>query len=136
MHVGRTKAPPSLANGPGPGGAQLAGLFQGMKQKFVVNLQLGPGYGGSKTALHYYLLSPNGQVYRCYDFPPGGSEAAARNFDFDSAERQDPQNSGRYAVRGNELYVKFGGPNVDEITTTLTDFNSLQLDSINYQRKL
>jgi len=136
MHVGQKPAPPSLANGPGPAGARLAGLFQGFKGKFTVNLQLGVGYGSPKTALHFFLFSPDGRVYRCYDFPPGGSEAAARNFDFDSAERQDPQNSGRYAVRGNELYIKFGGPNVDEITTTLTDFNSLQLDSINYQRKL
>jgi len=135
MHVGRKQAPPSLAQGPGPAGAKLAGLFQAFKSKFVVNLQLGPGYGGSKLALHYYLFSADGHVYRCYDFPPGGSEASARQFDFDAAQRQDPENSGRYAVRGNELYIRMGGPQPDEITTTLTDWNTIQLDTISYERK-
>ncbi|HVO10769.1 MAG TPA: hypothetical protein VMX54_08490 [Vicinamibacteria bacterium] len=135
MHVGRTAAPPSLANGPGPNGARLAGLFQAMKNKFTVNLALGPGYGSPKLALHYYLFSADGRVYRRYDFPPVGSAEAARHFDFDAAERQDPGNGGRFAVRGNELYIRMGGPNADEITTTITDPDSLELDGVRYTRK-
>ncbi len=135
IHVGRKAAPPSLANGPGPQGAALAGLFQGMKQKTVSNLMLGAGYLSSQTALHFYLLAADGRVYRCYDFPPGGSEAAARQFDFAGAERMDPGNAGRFAVRGNQLYIRMGGPNQDEITATVTDPNTLQLDGVAYQRK-
>jgi len=135
MHVGRKAAPPSLANGPGPNGARLAGLFQAMKNKFTVNLALGPGYGSPKLALHYYLFSADGRVYRRYDFPPVASAAAARHFDFDAAQRQDPGNSGRFAVRGNELYIKMDGPNADEITTTITDADSIELDSVRYTRK-
>jgi hypothetical protein len=47
----------------------------------------------NKPALHYYLFSADGRVYRAYDFPP----VAAANielFDFDGAERTDRMNSG------------------------------------------
>ncbi len=135
MQIGHKAAPPSVANGPGPEGARLAGLYQGIRGKTVSNLMLGPGYLGTKTALHFYLLSADGRVYRCYDFPPGGSEAAAHQFDFDGAERQDPGNSGRFAIRGNQLYLKMGGPNADEITTTVSDLNTLQLEGVAYTRK-
>ncbi len=134
MHVGRKAAAPSVANGPGPQGAALAGLFQGMKYKTVSNLALGPGYLGSKLALHFYLFSADGRVYRCYDFPPGGSPAAAHRFDFDGAARQDPTNTGRFAIRGNELYIKMGGPNADEITTTVSDPTALTLEDVQYKR--
>jgi len=135
MHVGKKPAPPSLSNGPGPSGAKLAGLFQGMGNKFTVNLDLGPGYGQAKPALRYYLLSSEGRVYRCYDFPPGGSVSAAKQFDFDAAEREDPGNTGRFAVRGNQLYMKMGGPNAEEIKTMIDDIDVLQLDGVTYVRK-
>ncbi|HEY9154865.1 MAG TPA: hypothetical protein VIM69_07040 [Opitutaceae bacterium] len=133
MRVGRRTAPPSISHGPGAQGAALAGLFMGTKAKY---LALGvTDFTGHAPALHYFLFSPDGRVVRCYDFPPGGSEEAARHFDFDTAERQDPRNSGRFAMRGNELYIKWGGPIADEITTTVTDANNLTLDSVRYVRK-
>jgi hypothetical protein len=135
MRVSCAPGGPSLAGGPGPEGAALAGLFQGMRGKTVSNLMLGPGYLSTQLALHYFLFSTDGWVYRCYDAPPGGSEAAARRFDFDAARRQDPDNTGRFTVRGNALYIKMGGPNADEITATIADPNELQLDGVRYTRK-
>lgn len=58
-------------------------------------------------ALHYYLFSADGRVYRAYDEirAPGGD---MRRFDFEAAKRADPVNSGRYSVRGNELHLELG----------------------------
>jgi hypothetical protein len=131
LRIGSKAAPPNVANGPGPQGAALAGLFGGVKAKYMAIGLV--DYTSHIQALHFFLFSADGRVFRCYDTPPAGGDW--RRFDFDTSERQDPGNTGRYAVRGNELYIKWGGPNSDEITTTVTDPNTLLMDSVTYTRK-
>jgi hypothetical protein len=131
LHVDRKQAPPSLAAAPNPASAALAGLYAGIKPKFMA-------YGfvdftSHVQARHFYLFSADGQVCRCYDNPPGGGDW--RHFDFDSAAREDPGNSGRFAVRGNELYIKMGGPQAEEITTTITTPGLLEINTVHYTRQ-
>lgn len=136
LRVDRKPAPPAVANGPGPEGAALAGLYAGTKLKYVVNLNRMAGFGDTVAALHYYLFSADGRVYRCYDFPPAGGDW--RRFDFDTAQRDDPTNSGRFTVRGNQLYIEMGSqpgqpPNV--ITTSISNPNLLVIETVKYMRK-
>jgi len=93
----------------GAGGKALAGLYQGIAQKYMTNLQLGPAYGTYKTALLFYVFSADGRVYRHYDAlnVPGNDPA---RFDYDGAERADPPNSGRYVIAGDSVFIRFGTP--------------------------
>ncbi|HTB81517.1 MAG TPA: hypothetical protein VK717_11595 [Opitutaceae bacterium] len=136
LRMDRKPAPPAVTNGPGPEGAALAGLYAGTKLKYVVNLNRMAGFGNTVVALHYYLFSADGRVYRCYDFPPAGGDW--RQFDFDTAQRADPINSGRFTVRGNQLYIEMGSqpgqpPNV--ITTSISDPSLLVIETVKYMRK-
>jgi hypothetical protein len=90
-------------------------------------------FTGHVQARHFYLLSADGRVFRCYDNPPAGGDW--RRFDFDTAQRDDPGNTGRFAVRGNQLYIKMGGPNSDEPATKISDPNTLEIDTVTYVKK-
>jgi hypothetical protein len=81
------------------------------------------------SALHFYLFSSTGRVYRAYDQirAPGGDK---NRFDFDYAERADPANSGRYAVKGDKLYIQMGRGAV--IVTAAPTNNSVTIDSVTY----
>lgn len=59
------------------------------------DLMRGPGYVTKTLALHYYIFSPTGQVYRTFEAPdlPNGD---ATRFDYRAAARADPDNSGTY----------------------------------------
>src|SRR5262249_33551160 len=85
--------PPKLTAVPPDEGRSVAGLYMGTKPKYMVNLNRPVGYGSQVVALHYYLFSVDGRVYRAYDDIqiPGGD---IRKFDFDAAKRADPVNSG------------------------------------------
>jgi len=128
MRVETTAAPPSLTEGPGPEGEAIAGLYRGIKQKFMTGLTFQASY--YTPATHYYLFSKTGRVYRAYDRAPAGD---ANLFDFDQAERADPVNSGRYAVRDGKLYIKMGKAAM--IVTELPNGNTLTIESVNYQRQ-
>jgi len=135
LRVDRKAAPPSVTSGPGPEGAALAGLYVGTKLKYMVNLNRMAGFGDTVPARHFYLFSADGRVFRCYDNPPAGGDW--RQFDFDSAQRDDPINSGRFTVRDRQLYLEMGSqpgqpPNV--ITATLGDPNELEIESVKYVR--
>lgn len=135
-----TAAPQGPPPAPGstiarPQAAAFAGLFRGTKPKYVANLQLGPAYGSSKVALHYYLFSANGRVYCCYDFPPGGSDGAWRSFDFDTAQRNDPVNTGRYGVRGNQITIQMSEPGATPITGAIRDPALIEIDGVKYARE-
>ena len=76
--------------------------------KFVSDLAHGAGSGGFVPARHFYLLSPDGRVYRAYD----GIEAPdgdADQFDYDAALAQDPRNTGTYTVSRKGLHLMIGG---------------------------
>ena len=109
----------------------MAGLYAGTKAKYMA-------YGfvdftSHVQALHFYLFSADGRVFRCYDNPPAGGDW--RQFDFETAQRDDPGNSGRFAVRDHRLHIQFGGPKADEIDTVITDPNLLEIDSVKYARR-
>jgi hypothetical protein len=86
-------------------GNKVAGLYQGMKAKYVATMMNITGSASYQTALHFYVFSANGRVYRAYD----KLEAPGGRFDFDAAERRDPPNSGRYTVDGGKLVIKMRG---------------------------
>jgi hypothetical protein len=125
---------PSVAEGPGPAGAKVAGLYTGSKLKYLVDLNRPVGYGRYVAAFHYYLFSASGRVYRAYDnLPvPGGDPD---RFDFDAAERADPRNSGRYTVKGNQLIIRIGEQPPETITVAAPQDNRVTIDSVLYIRK-
>jgi hypothetical protein len=128
LRVEATRAPDALT--PAAGRA-IAGLYQGMAMKVTVNTIGGGLY--NKPALHYYLFSADGRVYRKYDFPP----VAAANielFDFDAAERTDRMNSGRYTIDGGRLIIRIQDQLPDIVTTPPSD-GALTINSVTYQRQ-
>jgi len=93
-------------------GNRIAGLYQGMKAKYTAAMMNITGAGSYQTALHFYVFSGNGRVYRAYD----KLEAPGGRFDFDAAERRDPRNSGSYTVDGGKLVIKMRGENEPIVT--------------------
>jgi len=132
LSVETTKAPPPLASA---AGKAVAGLYQGMKQKYMATMVNVTGSGYWTTALHFYLFSANGRVYRHYDAldVPGGNVNA---FDFDAAEQSDPENSGRYTVDGGKLVIQMEGPMPKTITTDVPKNGSVTIEGVTYSKKL
>ncbi len=132
MRVESAPAPPSVSEGEGPGplGETLAGLYKGVKQKFMTGLTFQASY--YTTALHFYLLSKTGQVYRAYDQvrAPGGD---ITRFDFAGAQRAEPQNVGRFTVKNDKLYIQIGKP--PAIVTDLPKDNVVTIESVTYVRQ-
>ena len=124
-------APPPLS---AAAGATVAGLYQGFKAKYVAaNINI-TGYASTVTALHFYLFSADGRVYRAYDqlAVPGGRIAA---FDFDAAARSDPMNSGRYTVDGGKLIITMGDNPLKPIVAAVPNGSTVTIDGITYQRQ-
>ena len=134
LRVVSVAAPPPVASGPGPAGRLVAGMYLGTKPRYKVNLNRPVGSGDWVTAMHYYLLSPDGRVYRGYDMPtaPGGDLS---RFDYDAAQRDDPDNSGRYTVQGNQLYIQMGGQQPEAISTAVPAGNRLVVNTVVYLRQ-
>ena len=116
LRIEAEPAPPDMSGGPGPGGREVAGLYMGTKAKYMVNLNGGVGSGRFIPALHFYLFSADGQVYRAYDqiLAPAGDIA---RFDFNAAQRRDPRNSGRYVLTGGTIRIQMGEGQPPEIIT-------------------
>ena len=112
----------------------MAGLYMGTKPKYVVNLNRPVGYGSWVTALHFYLFSTDGRVYRAYDqlSVPRGDVSS---FNFDAAQRTDPVNSGRYTLTGNQLRIQMGGKPPETITTPAPKDNRVIIDTVVYLRQ-
>ena len=126
LRVEMAAAPPPLA--PAAGRA-IAGLYQGIKGKFMALTRR------SESALHFYLLSPDdGRVYRAYDRMdlPGGNVGM---FDFDSAERRDPTNVGRYTVDGAKLVIQMENSNRETIVTEVPQGGVLSIYAVAYRRQ-
>jgi hypothetical protein len=131
LRVEAGRAPPPLTQAAGRG---IAGLYMGFKAKYMATMVNVTGSGYYTQALHYYLFSPSGRVYRAYDsLPvPGGNPA---QFDFDAAQRRDPDNSGRYTVDGGNLVIQIGSASPETIIAPVPKDGTLTLYSVPYKRQ-
>jgi hypothetical protein len=126
-------APPSMTHGATPASRALAGIYMGYKQKFQVNLWGGVGSGTFTPAPHFYLFSPDGRVYRTFDIlkvPQNG----VSGFDFATASRADPENSGQFVLQGTELVMQFGGANPETLRAPVSA-GSFTAYSVTYARQ-
>jgi hypothetical protein len=115
-----------------PATRAFSGLFVGTKPRYIVNLNRSVGSGDWVAARHYYLFSGDGRVYRGYDLPPAPA-GDIRQFDYESARRSDPDNSGTYSVQDNQLTLQLGPQQLERITTTLAD-TRLVINTVTYMR--
>jgi hypothetical protein len=111
-------------------GNKVAGLYQGMKAKYTATMMNVTGHSSYETALHFYVFSANGRAYRAYD----RLEAPGGRFDFDAAERRDPQNSGRYTVDKGKLVIKMRGDSEPIVTDPPKD-GVLVIYQVAYNKK-
>lgn len=124
--------------GPAPltrdAGLAMAGLYQGMKQKYMASTVNITGHGYYTTALHFYLFSPDGRFYRAYDRldVPGG---VISQFNFAAAERNDPMNFGHYTIDGGKLIMKTEGSDPKTIVTDAPVNGAVVIESVTYTRK-
>ncbi len=117
-----------------PAARALAGLYVGTKPKFVSVIGAGAGSGGFVNALHMYLFSEDGRVYRAYDDirAPGGD---VRRFDFDAAEQADPVNSGHFVVQGNQLVLTLGERQEERLVVPLPQNGRVTIQTVEYTRR-
>jgi hypothetical protein len=125
LRVETAAAPPPLQ--PAAGRA-VAGLYQGIKSKFMALT------GRWESALHFYLLSAGGRVYRAYDKVdlPGGNISL---FDFAAAERRDPPNVGRYTVDAGKLVIQMENGPRETIVTEVPQGGVLSIYAVAYRRQ-
>lgn len=114
----------------------LAGLYGAMRSKFVslIGPGVGAGSGGFVRAMHFYLFSDDGRVYRAFDSiaVTGGD---FRSFNFEDAAAADPVNSGRYSIEGKQLTLRMGERLDEEATITLRETGRLMIGTIEYLRQ-
>ena len=132
----RVATPSAVAAAPNasPATGALVGVYMGMKGHYVVDLNRPVGYGNWQTARHYYLFSPDGWVYRGFDLLVTASSDLGR-FDFDAAERNEPESTGRYTVQSGQLVIQFGGQEPETITVPLPQGNRLVIETVDYERQ-
>jgi hypothetical protein len=113
-------------------GRAVAGLYKGITSKTMSN-PFGVGVYTTR-ALLFYLFSADGRVYRHYDAldVPGGNIA---HFDFDTAERNDRENSGRYTVDGGKLIIRMEGQQPETIVTDTPREGRLTINAVHYERQ-
>jgi hypothetical protein len=131
MRVETVRAPAALTSA---AGSAVAGLYMGMKPKYTAAMQNVVGYAQYQNALHFYLFSADGRVYRAYDQlqVPGGTIS---RFNFDAAERRDPMNSGRYTVDNGKLIIKMRGTPQETIATDAPRGGKVTINTITYERQ-
>jgi len=119
--------PPRITQGPGSPGAAVAGLYMAL-------VYYPRAFTTSTLAAYYYLFSAEGRVYRRYDdlSVPGGDPS---RFDFDTAERADPVNSGRYSVEGTVVRIQMGAQRSEVITTTTPVGGHFKIGSTVFERE-
>jgi hypothetical protein len=120
---------PTYAAPAGPTASGLAGLYMGFLYKYDAIR------GQSIYAAYYYLFSADGRVYRHYDelTVPGNDPA---RFDFNGAQRADPENSGQYTISGDQVFVRIGPPqNQKTFTTHLPKKNIMMIQGVEYERQ-
>ena len=122
MRVG--DAPAAAATGPAQG---VSGLYLATVRRMVFRPT-----GGSEwtTSTEFYLLSPQGKVYRGHGLPqvPGGNLA---RFDYEEARRADPGNSGTYSASGSRVTITLGD---ERISATLNGQDELEIRGTKFRR--
>lgn len=117
-----------------PATRAYAGVYMGNKQQFRPNLWGGVGSGTFTPSLHFYLFSADGRVYRTFDalkVPQNGPSA----FDFAAAARNDPDNSGQFAIQGDQLLMRFGPGGAETIRTPVDRTGSFGASGVTYVRQ-
>jgi hypothetical protein len=118
-----------------PATERYAGLYVGVKPKFIsaIGSGIGAGSGGFVQARHMYLFSDDGRVYRAYDdiTAPGGD---IRRFDFEEASRADPVNSGVYGITANQLTIRMG-ERLDEVIVAPEQPGRVTIGTVTYFRQ-
>lgn len=122
MRVGQ--APAAAATRPAQG---TSGLYLATVRRMVFRAT-----GGSEwtTSTEFYLLSPEGKVYRGHGLPevPNGNLA---RFDYDKARRADPGNSGTYSASGSRVTLTFAD---ERISATLAGPDELEIRGTRFKR--
>lgn len=122
MRVG--DAPAARATRPAQG---VNGLYLATVRRMVFRAT-----GGSDwtTSTEFYLLSPQGKVYRGHGLPqvPGGNLA---RFDYEEARRADPGNSGTYSASGSRVTITLGD---ERISATLNGQDELEIRGTKFRR--
>ena len=124
--------PPAPA---GAKGAEVAGLWLANKSQFQPNILGGVGSGSFQMGTEFYLLSAGGRAYRGRKLPkaPGGD---LQRFDYNAAQRDDPQNSGSYSVRGNQVIIRLGPPPGETVTANRMAPDVLSIYDIPFKRDI
>jgi hypothetical protein len=128
MRVEASRGPTPLNAG---AGRDIAGLYMGTKPKYMATMYNVTGSGYYQQALHFYLFSADGHVYRAYD----KLDVRGGRFDFDAAERNDPMNAGRYTVDGGKLVITLNRDNPETIVTDAPKNGAVTINTITYQRQ-
>jgi hypothetical protein len=127
MRVG--DAPPPAASAAPRPAQGASGLYLATVRRMVFRPS-----GGTEwtTSTEFYLLSPEGKVYRGHGLPevPGGNLA---RFDYDKARRDDPGNSGTYSATGNRVAITVGD---ERITATFTAAQELEIRGTKFRRSV
>ncbi len=115
---------PAAATRPAQG---VSGLYLATVRRMVFRPT-----GGSEwtTSTEFYLLSPEGKVYRGHGLPevPGGNLA---RFDYEKARRADPGNSGTYAASGSRVAITVGD---ERINAALSGQDELEIRGTKFRR--
>jgi hypothetical protein len=128
MRVEGARAPAPLTAEAARG---IAGLYQGIKPKYMATMVNVIGSGYYQNSLHYYLFSGDGRVYRAYD----KLEAPGGRFDFEAAERRDAMNSGRYTVDSGKLVITMNRESPEKIVAELPKDGTLVIYDVPYKRQ-
>lgn len=137
LSVGERPAPAPIDDEARRRYAAVAGLYAGVKMKFVSDLSHGAGSGAHVPAHHFYLFSKDGRVYRAYDGvgAPGGD---SDQFDYDAALAQDPRNTGTYTVSRQGLHLTIGGSHgepVDDWTVPAPKDGQVTIQTVAYTKQ-
>jgi len=114
----------------GPQDTSFAGLYSGIKQRYMAGILGIPGTGGYTPAQHYYLLAPDGRMYSTYNHP-----GDVRSFDYAAAQRNDPENSGRWVRRGNQIVFQWTGPQPTQATVAISASGEFTLSGVVYSKE-
>jgi hypothetical protein len=126
MRVGDAPAPAASAAARPAQGA--SGLYLATVRRMVFRPTGGTDWA---TSTEFYLLSPDGKVYRGHGLPevPGGDLG---RFDYDRARRADPGNSGTYSTSGNRVAMSVGD---ERISATLSG-DQLEIRGTQFRRSV